>query len=181
MIGKKKLYSIGYADEVILLANNEVGMKQMIKRFGKFIERRGLELNIKKSNIIKFRKKGRSGANPKYKWKGEKIEIVKEAMYLGYRIQSNNDDAKHIDHLAGKANAILGRIWSLGERKFKEDCGRRMKLFDALVRSVMSYGAEISGFKEWKELEKIQDKYIKWTMKVDRTTPSHILHEETNR
>ena len=102
-------------------------------------------------------------------------------MYLGYRIQSNNDDAKHIEHLAGKANAILGRIWSLGERKFKEDWERRMKLFDALVRSVMLYGADIWGFKEWTELEKIQDRYIKWTVKVDRTTPSHILHEETNR
>ena len=47
VIGKKKIYSIGYADDVILLANNEVGMKQMIKRFGRYIERRGLELNIK--------------------------------------------------------------------------------------------------------------------------------------
>ena len=79
----KKIYTIGYADDVILLANNEVGMKQMIKIFSRFIKKRGLELNTKKSSIIKFRKKGRSGADPKYKWKGEKIEIVKEAIYLG--------------------------------------------------------------------------------------------------
>ena len=33
----------------------------------------------------------------------------------------------------------------------------------------------------WKELEKIQDKYIKWTLKTDKTTPRHILHEKTRR
>ena len=56
-----------------------------------------------------------------------------------------------------------------------------MSLFDALVGSVMSYGVEIWGLKEWKEIEKIQDKYIKWTLQLDKTTPSHIIHEETNR
>ena len=34
-----------------------------------------------------------------------------------------------------------------------------MRLFDALVRSIMGYGAEVWGWKEWKEVERIQDKY----------------------
>ena len=41
----KNIYRMKYADDVILLTDNEVGMKQKIKGFGKFIERRGLELN----------------------------------------------------------------------------------------------------------------------------------------
>ena len=106
---------------------------------------------------------------------------MRDATYFGYKIQSNNGDTKDIEYLAGKANAVLGRIWSLGERKFREDWERRMRLFNALVRSVMSYEAEIWGLKEWKEIEKIQDKYIKWTLKLDKTTPSHIIHEKTNR
>ena len=69
--------------------------------------------------------------------------------------------------------SILGRIWSLNKRKFKEDRKRRMKLFDTLVRSVITYGAEIWGYKEWKEIEKIQDKYINWTLKLDRTAKPH--------
>ena len=48
-----------------------------------------------------------------------------------------------------------------------------MKLFDTLVRSVITYGAEIWGYKEWKEIEKIQDKYINWTLKLDRTAKPH--------
>ena len=55
---------------------------------------------------------------------------------------------------------MLGKIWSVGEKKFRDDWGKRIKLFDALVKSAISYGAEIWGWREWKELEKIQDKYI---------------------
>ena len=153
----------------------------MIRKFEKFLERRGLELNTRKSNILKFIKSGRKGTDPEFKWKGKKIEIVKDATYFGYKIQSNNADTKHIEYLAGKANAVLGRIWILGERKFREDWERRMRLLDALVRSVISYKAKIWGLKEWKEIEKMQNKYIKWTLKLDKTIPSHIIHEETNR
>ena len=157
VIRKKKIYSIGYADDVILLANNEVGIQEMIGRFGKFIERRGLELNTKKTKIIRFRRNGRKGTDPVFKWKDEIIEIVNEETYLRYKMQSNNGDTKHINYITGKANPILGKIWSIGERKFKEDWERRMKLFDAYVHSVMTYGAEIWGYKEWKEVEKIQN------------------------
>ena len=32
MLGKKKIYSLAYADDVVLLANNKSGMKEMMKR-----------------------------------------------------------------------------------------------------------------------------------------------------
>lgn len=35
--------------------------------------------------------------------------------------------------------------WSIGERLFKEDFVRRKKMFEALVGSVMLYGAEVWG------------------------------------
>ena len=43
------------------------------------------------------------------------------------------------------------------------------------------YGVEIWGWKEWEELEKIQDTYMKWTLKTEGTTPRHILLDETGR
>ena len=30
-------------------------------------------------------------------------------------------------------------------------------------------------------VERVQDKYLKWVLKVERTTPGHILHEESRR
>ena len=56
-----------------------------------------------------------------------------------------------------------------------------MRLFYALVASVIAYGAEIWGWKERKGLEKIQGRYLKWCLKLDRTTPAHIIMLETER
>ena len=55
-IGRKKIFSLSYADDVILLANNDTGMREMLKRFRKYIEKKGLELNIEKSKVMEFRK-----------------------------------------------------------------------------------------------------------------------------
>ena len=56
-----------------------------------------------------------------------------------------------------------------------------MRIFDALIKSILCYSAEVWGWKEWKHVERVQDKYLKWVLKVERTTPGHILHEETRR
>ena len=37
----------------------------------------------------------------------------------------------------------------------------RMKFFEVFVRSVMSYGAEIWGWKEREELERGQERYLR--------------------
>ena len=52
-------------------------------------------------------------------------------------------------------------------------------MFDASVKSVMSYAAEVWGWKERKELEKIQEKYLRLCLKVDRTTTEHLVRKET--
>lgn len=58
VIGKEKVWTVSYADDVVLLANNEGGMKEMMERFGKFMKMRGLELNTEKSKIMRGRKAG---------------------------------------------------------------------------------------------------------------------------
>jgi len=77
--------------------------------------------------------------------------------------------------------AVLGKVWSIGEKNFRDNWKKRMYLFEVLVESIVMYGAEIWGWKEYKEIEGMQEKYIKWTLKLDRTTPSHMLHLETKR
>ena len=61
------------------------------------------------------------------------------------------------------------------ERKFKDDFKRRMMMFDSLVLGVMMYGIELIGWKESAEMERIQLKYIKWTLGLDRRTSGYIV------
>lgn len=45
----------------------------------------------------------------------------------------------------------------------------------------MGYDAEIWGWKERKEIEKIHERYLRWTMGVNRRTPGYIIREELKR
>lgn len=56
-----------------------------------------------------------------------------------------------------------------------------MHIFDALMIAVMQYGAEIWGWGEEKKLEKIQNCYIKLTLKLDRSTSEYLILRETGR
>lgn len=45
---------------------------------------------------------------------------MKDFTYLGYIMKCNNSDEGQIKKLEGKAKSV-GRIWSIGEMKFKKD------------------------------------------------------------
>ena len=61
VVGKKKIWSISYADDIVLLATDKTAIKEMIKRTEKYLDRKKMELNTKKtkSMLIKKSKKGR--------------------------------------------------------------------------------------------------------------------------
>ena len=66
------------------------------------------------------------------------------------------------------------------EIEYVERSRKKKRIFDALLESIMIYGVEIWSWRGWEEVEKIQDTYMKWVMKLDRRTPRHMLHEETD-
>lgn len=143
---------------------------------------RGLELNAGKTKLMVFKKsnKGRK-KNVELSWGNEKIEVVQEFVYLGYTMTPDNGDSRHVRRLAGKARSVMGRVWGIGERNFEDNWHLRMGLFDALVVSVKQYGAEIWGWEAREELEKVQNRFIKWTLKINNTTPEYVLLNETGR
>ena len=56
-----------------------------------------------------------------------------------------------------------------------------MRLFDALVGSTMTYGAEIWGWKRRDRIERMQERYIRWCLGVDYNTPGYAILMETGR
>ncbi|XP_032689845.1 uncharacterized protein LOC116853082 [Odontomachus brunneus] len=61
------------------------------------------------------------------------------------------------------------------------DWKRRLWLFDRLVWTVMKYGAEIWGWREREELERVQERFVKWTIGVKRRTPGYMIKVEVGR
>lgn len=57
-VGKSKIYTLAYADDVVLMTEEEEEMRSMMKRLKMYLERKNLKLNTEKTKIIRFRKGG---------------------------------------------------------------------------------------------------------------------------
>jgi hypothetical protein len=60
-----------------------------------------------------------------------------------------------------KANKVVGCVWGKGKRKWGGDFRRRMMMFENIIESILINGAEIWGWKEQEEVEKVQKKYLR--------------------
>ena len=58
-------------------------------------------------------------------------------------MQKNGGSEKHIEERIRRAMIAMKHTWSIGEKLFKEDFERRMKMFKSLVGSIVLYGAEV--------------------------------------
>jgi len=177
----KKLYTLAYADDIVLVAENEGGMRSMLERLEVYLDGKGLELNREKTKVMRFRRGGGRMGRVNWRWKGREMEEVREFRYLGYTLQRNGGQEAHVRDRVAKAAAILGQVWGIGKRRFGRDWKRRIWLFDTLIWTVLSYGVEIWGWKEREEMERLQERYMKWVVGVERRTPGYLVREELQR
>ncbi|XP_046142799.1 uncharacterized protein LOC123988066 [Osmia bicornis bicornis] len=180
-IGEKKIYTLAYADDVVLLAEEEGEMRAMMESLERYLDEKRLELNQEKSKIMRFRKEAGRWRKANWWWKGKKIEEVGQFKYLGYVFKRNGGSEAQIKDRMIKAGVVMRQVWGIGKRKFGKNWKRRIWLWDKLVWTVIAYGAEVWGWKEWKEIEGLQERYTRWTLGVDWRTPGYLLREELKR
>ncbi|KZC06760.1 hypothetical protein WN55_07533 [Dufourea novaeangliae] len=54
-------------------------------------------------------------------------------------------------------------------------------LFDKMVWATVNYGVEVWGWKERVKIERLQERFLKWVLGVERSTPGYIIREEMQR
>lgn len=85
------------------------------------MDKKKLEVNVNKKNIMRFRK-GRGRLSKRdWRWKGRVIEKVKEHKYLGYALKRNGNQEVHVKDRMKKAAMLMGQVWGIGKRKFEAD------------------------------------------------------------
>jgi len=116
-----------------------------------------------------------------WRWKGKKLEEVKEYKYLGYTAQRNGRQDKVIRERVAKAMSVMEVVRGIGKRRFGKDWRRKIWLFDKLMWTVVGYGMEIWRWKEREAVEKIQEKFLRWVLGVEGKIPGYLIREELKR
>lgn len=176
-IGNGRLWSLAYADDIVLLAENREALLDMMGTLRKFLNNINMILSEEKTKVLVFNR-GRNSKKEKWTWGGKELEETQSFKYLGFTFNRDGSYKEHISELAKKGIVAAKKTWGLGEHKCKNDFKRRKMLYNYLVKSVMAYGCEIWGWEERKELEKIQLDYFRWVLKLEFSTPRYIIYRE---
>lgn len=181
VIGSEKIYSLKFADDVVLVADDKEGLGEMLKSLEKFASKNELEVNSNKTKIMIFKKGGRRGKDEKWSFKQKELEVVNRYKYLGCWFAANNSFRHHIRIQAGKVQKSINAAWGVIKRAKIDKLSQRIHVLDMLVSSVLLYGVEIWGWKVWEEVEVVQNRFVKMVLGLDRNTPAYIWRTESDR
>lgn len=78
------------------MSENEKGMEKMLGILKKFLEERGLELNVEKSKMMECRKGEGRGRGGRFDWKGQEIESMNVFNYPRITICRNVGNGQHL-------------------------------------------------------------------------------------
>lgn len=177
LVGRKKIFCLAFADDIIIMAYSAAELKDMIKALQRFANKRQLVINADKSKVMVFSKGSRcSGVN----WRVgvQEFEEVDQFQYLGVTLQRNGEFTRHHETVARNANKRTTEVWSLAERLFPNSFATRMQMFKSLVVPIIMYAAEVTGYCQAEQYERIQRRYIKWTLGLPMSTRSAIVQSE---
>src|SRR5574337_2075404 len=84
-ISRRNINNLRYADDTTLMAESEEELKSLLMKVTEENEKVGLKLNIQKTKIMA------SGPITSWEIDGEKMETVRDCLFLGYKITADGD------------------------------------------------------------------------------------------
>lgn len=127
-----------------------------------------------------FRKGGKRGRG-KWSYMEKELEIVWEYKYLGFWFTSGNTYGTHIRKMVVKVRKVTNAVWGIWKRANISKLDEILYLMNAIVKAGCLYGVEVWRWSEWEILEKVQGRFVKMAMGVNKNTPSYIWEMEAGR
>ena len=135
-IAGRNINKLRYADDTILMAESEEGIKSLLKKVKEESEKVGLKLNIQKTKVM--------ASCPITSWEidGETVETVSDFIFGGFKITADGDCSHEI-----KRRLLLGRkVMSKLDSVLKSrdiTLPTKVHLVKAMVFPVIMYGCEV--------------------------------------
>ena len=134
-----------YADDLLILSENQQGLSESLQRPGKYTKKWNLKISERKTKIIIFNKLGKT-IRLNIKVNGILINSCTEYTYLCAVFTSGNTFKKNQIMLFKKAcHALFGFLREINPALGAEP-SVICKLFNSLVSLILLYNAEIWGF-----------------------------------
>jgi len=149
-----------YADDMVLLGETAEHLQHSLDNLKLYCDKWGLEVNVDKSKLMVFRKRGHVRPNETWTYNSGKLELVEYFNYLGVVFSSNGLFNLNQQMLIGKSLKAMNILFHK-MKDFEFSPKTQCQLFDVFVSSILNYGSEVTGNTKSKEMERIHLKFCK--------------------
>ena len=169
-----------FADDMVIVGESPADLQLSLNNLYEYCNTWSLEVNISKTKIVVFRKRGRIKQNERWIYANEYLDIVDDFNYLGVTLNYTGSFNLNTQTLYGKGLKAMNILLS---NLKKYECKPRvaLQLFDAFVSSIVTYGCEIWGFTKSLQLEKLHLRFCKTILGVRSTTSNVAVYGELGR
>ena len=169
-----------FADDMVIIGDSPEDLQNKLDLLYNYCQQWSLEVNVLKTKVMVFRKRGRLLASENWTYNGNKIETVDTFNYLGTVFNYTGSFSNNIELLAGKGIKALN-VLSNQCRKLPLTPKSLCQLFDAFVGSILNYSCELWGFCTSKSLERLHLKLCKRILNVRSSTCTVAVYAELGR
>ena len=174
-----KLYLLMYADDTLIFAESEPDLQKALNEMSNYCSLWKLTVNPTKTKVVIFGR-GKTRNKPVFTYSDAPIEVVDDFIYLGVKLNSNSSYKKEQVYASEQANKSLYSIISKS-RQLNLDLDLQIDLFDKVVMPVALYGSETWGAYGCEIVSRVQLKYYKYVLKLNRNTSTNVLLGELGK
>ena len=162
-----------YADDCDLVAHTAQDLQDLVTCFGKSCKAFGLEMNLKKAEVMLQVTPGKVYVKPKLFVRSKELKVVTSFTYLGSVLSDDAGMEKEISNRIQKASSAFGnlenRLWS--QHGIKRH--NKISVYTTSVLSVLLYGCETWMIckHQLKRLEQFHQRCLRHILNVEWTTP----------
>jgi hypothetical protein len=162
-----------YADDIVLMSESREALQDMMNTLSEYSKKWRFELNQKKSEVVIF---GTPRAKKKAWWlAGKEVKQVLQYKYLGIELTRHLKWYKYKKRILEKARKRMIVTQAMGIKSGYLSVRAASNIWEALVRPILEYGAEVWGEDKWEEAEKLQREMGRRILKCSETTANEVV------
>ena len=138
-------------------------------------------VNVVKTKVMVFRLGGRLRANEKFFYNGSKLEIVNGFQYVGLLFTPILSIYRMTDDLSKKSKRILVSMLQTLNNCGQLSSSAFFKIFDMKICSMLIYGCEVWGTKQFQSIERVQYYACKRFINVSQKASNYAVLGDCGR
>ena len=170
-IGNSQISILLYANDVVLLADSEAKLQEMLDHLHEWSTKWKISINKQKSKVIHLCKRNIEQSNHVFKVGPLIINYTDKYKYLGTYFSEFLSFEENAEILSESAGRALGAIVSKLKRNNFMGYSMYTKLYDMCVAPIIDYSSEIWGYKNYCKTNVVQNRAMRIFLCVHRFAP----------